>query len=70
MKARDRQGHVLELTRIAGDWSIDECECVSRTDRGTAVVRGTVLRSVDTPQGDVLAEISIKLLLEAARTLR
>jgi hypothetical protein len=69
MRARDRYGNVLELTRIVGDCDEGYCESVSRTDRGTAVVRGVVLHSALVSQGEVLAEVSINMLLAAARAL-
>ncbi len=68
MRATDRHGRPVELTKIASDCYRGDCPTVSLTDRGTAAIQGDVLQA-ETPGGEGVIEIPLKLLLEAARAL-
>lgn len=68
MRATDRHGTPVELTRIAGDCKDDDCPAVLLTDRGTVAVQGDTLHA-DTPDGESVLELPIEVLLEAARAL-
>ncbi len=60
----------MRLTKIAGeDCDDDDCLAVYRTDRGTVGVQGTVLSEVTCPDGEAIVEITVDLLLRAARAL-
>lgn len=57
------------LTKIAGDCDDDDCEAIYRTRRGTIRVRGTQMTDVDCSNGEAMVEISVDLLLSAARAV-
>lgn len=60
----------MKLTKIAGeDCDDDDFLAVYRTDRGTVGVQGTVLSDVTCPDGEAIVEITVDLLLRAARGL-
>lgn len=60
----------MRLTKIAGeDCDDDDCLAVHRTDRGTVGVQGTAPSEVTCPDGEVIVEITVDLLLRAARAL-
>ena len=59
----------VELTRIAGTCTRDDCPTVYRTERGTIAVQGTHLTNQETPDGEAIVEIPESLLVEALRAL-
>jgi hypothetical protein len=63
----------MAYTKIAGECRRgDDCATVYLTDRDTAVIQGYVLPYLDgrkVPHGEVLAEIPLEVLKEAARVV-
>jgi hypothetical protein len=61
----------VKLTRITGECrSGDECPTVYTSDRGTVVIQGYIVADgKDLPDGEVLAEIPLRLLKDAARAI-
>ncbi|MGH3941066.1 MAG: hypothetical protein ACRDTG_20985 [Pseudonocardiaceae bacterium] len=59
----------MELTKIAGDYDDDDCEAVYRTRCGAITVRGTLMTDVNCPDGEAMVEISVELLVSAARAV-
>lgn len=59
----------MALTKIAGDCDDDDCEAVYCTRHGTIRVRGTLITDVACPDGEAMVEISVELLLSAARAV-
>jgi hypothetical protein len=60
----------VKLTKIAGaGCDDDDCPAVYRTDRGTVGVQGIVLSEFTCPDGEIIVEITVDLLLRAARAI-
>jgi hypothetical protein len=62
----------LALQVVANFCSGGSCPTIYQTDRGTLVVQGytvTERTGVDLPAGEMLVEIPLELLAEAARTV-
>ena len=57
------------MIKIADDCKGDDCPAVYRTERGTIGVKGILLEGVDCPDGEVIVEIPVDLLLRAARAI-
>jgi hypothetical protein len=70
VRAVDVQGRTVELTKIAGECNDGPCPTIYRSDRRTAGVQGYALQGPDTPDGEAVVEVPIRVLLEAARALR
>jgi hypothetical protein len=63
----------LSLQMIAGRCSSGACPTIYRTESGTVVVQGRIVRrertGVEVPDGETLVEIPAELLAEALRSL-
>ncbi|KUP95552.1 hypothetical protein [Thermobifida cellulosilytica] len=59
----------MELVKIAGTCSKDDCPNVFTTDRGTIAVQGYLVAGLTIPEGEAVVEIPLELLREAARAL-
>ncbi|MFE0027955.1 hypothetical protein [Amycolatopsis sp. NPDC059021] len=63
----------MKLKRLAGDCDDNDCAKVSLTEWGTVVVQGDLLQpegDLHPGRGEAAVEISLDLLLEAARAAR
>jgi hypothetical protein len=63
---------LLDLKVVANLCSGGACPTIYQTDRGTLVVQGYTVAErtgVDLPAGEMLVEIPLELLAEAARTV-
>jgi hypothetical protein len=62
----------MRLSRIDGTCGAGDCPTVYRTDRGTIAVQGPVVvdaEGLSLSPGEMLVEIPVQLLVEAARVV-
>lgn len=69
MRATDRHGRPVGLSKIAGGCDDGPCPTIYRSDRRTVGVQGYVLAAPETPAGEAVVEVPVEVLLEAARAL-